>query len=77
VLAEKLQDTGRFFLIGADEEQPPLVAFQLTDNSDFNEFDVALQLSAERGWIVPAYTLPPNAQEVTIMSRSGQGDLEP
>jgi glutamate decarboxylase len=63
----KLQDTGRFFLIGADEEQPPLVAFQLTDNSDFNEFDVAWQLSAERGWIVPAYTLPPNAQEVTIM----------
>ena len=67
VLAEKLQDTGRFSLIGADEEQLPLVAFQLTDNSKFNEFDVAWQLSAERGWMVPAYTLPPNAQDVTIM----------
>ena len=31
------------------------------------EFDVAWQLSAERGWMVPAYTLPPNAQDVTIM----------
>ncbi len=67
VLAEKLDDTGRFSLIGPDEEQLPLVAFQLTDNSNFNEFDVAWQLSAERGWMVPAYTLPPNAQDVTIM----------
>jgi glutamate decarboxylase len=67
VLAEKLQDTGRFTLIGADEEQLPLVAFQLTDRSNFNEFDVSWQLSAERGWMVPAYTLPPNAQDVTIM----------
>src|SRR3954452_11300384 len=67
VLAEKLQDTGRFTLIGADEEQLPLVAFQLTDKSNFNEFDVSWQLSAERGWMVPASTLPPNAQDVTIM----------
>src|SRR3954466_11616883 len=67
VLAAKLQDTGRFTLIGAGEEQLPLVAFQLTDKSNFNEFDVSWQLSAERGWMVPAYTLPPNAQDVTIM----------
>ena len=67
VLAEKLQTMGRFELIGPDEEQLPLVAFQLTDDNDFNEFDVAWQLSAERGWMVPAYTLPPNAQDITIM----------
>jgi glutamate/tyrosine decarboxylase-like PLP-dependent enzyme len=28
---------------------------------------VASQLAAERGWMVPAYTLPPNADHVTIM----------
>jgi glutamate decarboxylase len=28
---------------------------------------VAIQLAAERGWMVPAYTLPPNAEHVTIM----------
>ena len=67
VLAEKLQKMGRFELIGADEEQLPLVAFRLTDNSTFDEFDVAWQLSAERGWMGPAYTLPPNAQDITIM----------
>src|SRR6476660_3412700 len=67
VLAEKLESMGRFELIGPDEEQLPLVAFRLKEGNDFNEFDVAWQLSAERGWMVPAYTLPPNAQDITIM----------
>jgi glutamate decarboxylase len=66
-LAEKLAASGRFELIGPDEEQLPLVAFRLTGEQDFDEFDIAWQLSAERGWMVPAYTLPPNAQDVTIM----------
>ncbi|HYJ69867.1 MAG TPA: glutamate decarboxylase [Nocardioidaceae bacterium] len=66
-LAEKLSAMGNFELIGEDTEQLPLVAFRLTDDSSYNEFDIAWQLSAERGWMVPAYTLPPNAQDVTIM----------
>jgi glutamate decarboxylase len=28
---------------------------------------VAGQLAAERGWMVPAYTLPPNADHVKMM----------
>jgi glutamate decarboxylase len=67
VLAEKLQEIGRFELIGAEEEQLTLAAFRLTGDNAFDEFDVAWQLSAERGWMVPAYTLPPNAQDITIM----------
>ena len=35
--------------------------------ADYDEFDIASQLAAERGWMVPAYTLPPNAEHVTIM----------
>ncbi|MCZ2262906.1 glutamate decarboxylase [Isoptericola sp. QY 916] len=67
-LAEKLQAIGRFELIGAGEEQLPLVAFRLADQGQpYDEFDIAWQLSAERGWMVPAYTLPPDAQDVTIM----------
>jgi glutamate decarboxylase len=66
-LADKLRDTKLFELIGEDEEQLPLVAFQLADDNGYDEFDVAWQLSAERGWMVPAYTLPPDAQDVTIM----------
>jgi len=67
VLAEKLQATGRFQLIGPGEEQLPLVAFRLADEQPYDEFDIAWQLAAERGWMVPAYTLPPDAQDVTIM----------
>jgi glutamate decarboxylase len=67
MLAEKLQAIGKFELIDPEEEQLPLVAFRLTGDQSYNEFDIAWQLSAERGWMVPAYTLPPNAQDVTIM----------
>jgi glutamate decarboxylase len=67
-LAEHIVGTGRFVLVGdAAAEQLPLVAFQLAGDPDYDEFDVASQLAAERGWMVPAYTLPPNAQHVTIM----------
>jgi glutamate decarboxylase len=67
VLAEHLTGCGDFELIGLDEEQLPLVAFRLAEPRNYNEFDIAWQLSAERGWMVPAYTLPPNAQHVTLM----------
>ena len=66
-LAEQIGEIGRFRLIGSGEEQLPLVAFQLADAQNYDEFDVASQLAASRGWMVPAYTLPPNAEHVTIM----------
>ena len=67
MLAERIAGDGYFELIGDREEQLPLVAFRLTGDHPYDEFDVASQLAAERGWMVPAYTLPPNAQDVTIM----------
>ncbi|MGO4601864.1 glutamate decarboxylase [Terrabacter sp. 2YAF2] len=66
-LGDKLEEQGRFELIGRDAEQLPLVAFRLAGDQPYNEFDIAWQLSAERGWMVPAYTMPPNAQDITIM----------
>jgi glutamate decarboxylase len=67
-LAERIASIGEFRLIGdPGAEQLPLVAFQLDGDHNYDEFDVASQLAAERGWMVPAYTLPPNAQHVTIM----------
>ena len=67
VLADRLEAMDRFEVIGRDEEQLPLVAFRLAADEGYDEFDIAWQLSAERGWMVPAYTLPPDAQDVTIM----------
>src|SRR5215217_644029 len=67
-LAGRIGEIGEFELVGADgAEQLPLVAFQLEEARDYDEFDIASQLAAERGWMVPAYTLPPNADHVTIM----------
>jgi glutamate decarboxylase len=66
-LAERLAAIGQFEIIGADKEQLPLVAFRLTAGQGYDEFDVAAQVAAERGWMVPAYTLPPDAQNVKIM----------
>ncbi|MFZ1924534.1 MAG: glutamate decarboxylase, partial [Solirubrobacteraceae bacterium] len=68
LLAKEIVDCGEFALIGTEqEEQLPLVAFQLEGEHSYDEFDVASQLAAERGWMVPAYTLPPNAEHVKIM----------
>jgi glutamate decarboxylase len=67
-LAANLRESGRFEVIGEGLEQLPLVAFRLAGNHfEYDESDIAWQLSAERGWMVPAYTLPPNAQDVKIM----------
>jgi glutamate decarboxylase len=67
-LVEKIAAVGEFELVGsAADEQLPLVAFKLAGEHPYDEFDVAAQLAAERGWMVPAYTLPPNAEHVKIM----------
>ena len=66
-LARRISDVGEFALIGDGEEQLPLVAFQLEGEHNYDEFDVAAQLASERGWMVPAYTLPPDADHVKIM----------
>ena len=66
-LAAKLEENGNFELIGADKEQLPLVAFKLREGKNYDEFDVSWQLSAERGWMLPAYTMPPEAEDVKIM----------
>ncbi|RAG85569.1 glutamate decarboxylase [Streptacidiphilus pinicola] len=66
-LADNLRSSGRFEVIGSDLEQLPLVAFRLVGKHAYDESDIAWQLSAERGWMVPAYTLPPNAEGVKIL----------
>jgi glutamate decarboxylase len=66
-LADKLKAMGDFELIGDGEEQLPLVAFKLAGEKTYDEFDLSWQLSAERGWMLPAYTMPPNAEGVKVL----------
>ena len=50
-LADQIGGMDEFRLIGGEgEEQLPLVAFQLEGERNYDEFDVASQLAAERGW---------------------------
>ncbi|KAI8029910.1 Glutamate decarboxylase 1 [Camellia lanceoleosa] len=65
VLKEGLKKTGRFDIVSKDNGVP-LVAFSLKDNSCHNEFEVS-DLLRRFGWIVPAYTMPPDAQHITVL----------
>jgi glutamate decarboxylase len=67
LLATRLKETGHFELVGADEERLPLVAFKLAEERPYDEFDIAWQVAAERGWMLPAYTMPPNADHVKML----------
>jgi glutamate decarboxylase len=56
---EVLNDGSRF----------PIVVVRATDTDKHQAVDLVLlsHLLRERGWIVPAYTLPPNAQHITVL----------
>jgi len=67
LLAKELAACDLELIGGEQDEQLPLVAFKLAGEHPYDEFDVAAQLAGERGWMVPAYTLPPDAEHVKIM----------
>ena len=58
-LARDIEALGEFQIVGAGEETLPLVAFNLAEDHAYDEFDIAFQLAAERGWMVPAYKCRP------------------
>jgi glutamate decarboxylase len=66
ILGERIEELGPFNLIDG-EEQLPLVAFNLAEEQPYDEFDISSELAAERGWMLPAYTMPPNADKVKMM----------
>ena len=65
VLKQGLEKTGKFNIVSKDNGVP-LVAFSLKDNSSHNEFEVS-EMLRRFGWIVPAYTMPPDAQHITVL----------
>ena len=65
-LAKRILEIGPFEELGSGD-QLPLVAWRLRGEQPFDEFDIASQLSALRGWMVPAYHLPPDADQVKLM----------
>jgi len=49
-----------------DGAELPIVALRATDPAAV-DLVVLSHLLRERGWIVPAYTLPPNAEHITVL----------
>jgi glutamate decarboxylase len=64
-LAEKLGTIAGLQTI-ADGSDFPIVAVRAVD-PEATDLVQLTHLLRERGWIVPAYTLPPNAEHVTVM----------
>ncbi|CAN0876799.1 Glutamate decarboxylase 4 [Linum grandiflorum] len=65
VLKQGLEKTGRFDIVSKDIGVP-LVAFSLKDSSRHDEFEIA-EMLRRYGWIVPAYTMPADAQHITVL----------
>jgi glutamate decarboxylase len=63
-LADKLRNSGRFEIINK-QKTLPLVAVRLKD-APFTVFQLSDKLR-QKGWIVPAYYLPENAQDIAVM----------
>ncbi|MGH9127661.1 MAG: glutamate decarboxylase [Acidimicrobiales bacterium] len=64
-LATSVASTGHFEILSKPDALP-LVCFRLVGERPYTVFDISARLR-ERGWIVPAYTLAPNATDVSVL----------
>ena len=65
VLKEGIDATGRFDVL-SKADGVPLVAIRLKDSTNFSVFDISENLR-RFGWIVPAYTMPADAEHVAVL----------
>ncbi|XP_027357678.1 glutamate decarboxylase-like [Abrus precatorius] len=65
VLKEGIEKTG-LFNIHSKDIGVPLVAFSLKDSSKHTVFEISDSLR-KYGWIVPAYTMPPDAEHFAVL----------
>jgi glutamate decarboxylase len=64
-LGDQLRD-GEHFDVIADGSAIPVIAFKLNGDRGYTEFDVSHALRSF-GWQVPAYTMPDDATNVTVL----------
>ncbi|KAJ6791350.1 glutamate decarboxylase-like isoform X2 [Iris pallida] len=64
-LKEGIEKTGKFEVLSKDVGIP-LVAFALKDSSKHTVFEISESMR-RFGWIIPAYTMPPDAEHVEIL----------
>ncbi|MFC7221224.1 glutamate decarboxylase [Streptomyces polyrhachis] len=64
-LAERVEALGDFELITRGDELPAFAFTTAPDVTAYDVFDVSRRLR-ESGWLVPAYTFPPNRQDLAV-----------
>lgn len=64
-LNEQLEASGRFEILNPGLAEP-VVTFTIKDDPGFDVYHLSARLR-ENGWIVPAYSLPPDAEAVHLM----------
>jgi glutamate decarboxylase len=55
----------RYELLG-EAKYLPVIACSLKEDKGYTVFDISRKLR-EKGWIVPAYSLPPNAEDIAVL----------
>ncbi len=65
-LEKALTASGRFELLNDSRYLPVVVVRPTEKDGGVDVFELSERLR-ERGWIVPAYTLPPNAESVAVL----------
>ena len=64
-LNQSLEASGKFEILNPGLAEP-VVTFKLKDDCGFDVYHLSARLR-ENGWIVPAYSLPPDAENVHLM----------
>lgn len=66
-LSSKISDLGPFELL-SDGSDIPVFAFKIKNDAkvNFSVFDIS-EMVRDRGWLIPAYTLPENAEDIAVL----------
>ncbi|MFH1877514.1 MAG: glutamate decarboxylase [Candidatus Omnitrophota bacterium] len=64
-LSGEIAKLGPFELL-TDGSDIPVFAFKLKEETNFTVFDIS-EMVRDRGWLIPAYTMPENIQDVAVL----------
>jgi glutamate decarboxylase len=65
-IAERVAELGDFRLLTRGDQLPVFAFTTAPDVTAYDVFDVSRRLR-ERGWLVPAYTFPPNREDLSVL----------
>ena len=65
-VADRVAALGDFRLLTRGDELPVFAFTTAPDVEAYDVFDVSRRLR-ERGWLVPAYTFPPNREDLSVL----------